>query len=445
MIMLSTVMAIAFGVLVRQELVGSTKFGAISGTALWLAEIPMQLKRMSELQHDSHIFHHNRFPDQSGFEGTGNDYESYMLLSRFDGDLNQGIVELIDLQNFETLHIWNPDIDAFNKAIPAVNEFKRLSIDNADHRSYMMHPLLTHGGALIFQRVSPLIKIDKCSNLIFQNSTDLFHHSLEEDADGNFWGSTHLYPQSFPEEKVGRDTPSDGGFLDDAIVKVSPTGEILEQMSISRIMIKHGMENQLYMIEERGLKNDPIHVNDVQPVNSDSQFWRKGDLFISLAHQGMVFLYRPSTEEIVWKTSENLFQQHDVNILDDHRISIFNNNHVYLYDGTNVVEGTNELMIYDFLTKNSYPYLNEAFIREDIRTVTQGRGEILANGDVFIEETDYSRTLMLDENGNVKWSHVNRASDGRVYRVGWSRLLYTQRDLGLVRELLQEDHCENKN
>ena len=72
--------------------------------------------------------------------------------------------------------------------------------------------------------------------------------------------------------------------------------------------------------------NDPIHLNDIQPVNFDGEFWKKGDVFLSLRHQSMVLLYRPSTNEIIWKGTGPFFHQHDVDILDNHRISIFNNN-----------------------------------------------------------------------------------------------------------------------
>lgn len=437
-LLLAAVVAITFGILVRQELVGSTKFGAISRTALWLAEIPSALKKISRWPPS---LQHARFPGYSGFTGSGNKYESYLLLSRFDGDLKEAVVELVDLRTFETLHVWNPDMDDLNSAVPAVNEFERLKIDNADNRDLMMHPLLMTGGELVFQRISPLRKIDKCANLVFQNDTDLFHHSIESDSEGNLWGSIHLYPQSLPEIKVGRETPLNGGFIDDAIVKVSPDGKILSKTSISQIMIEHGMGNRLQMIGDHTFKRDPIHVNDVQPVHFDSEFWKKGDLFLSLGHQGMVLLYRPSTKKIIWKTTNDLFHQHDVNILDSHRISIFNNNRTYFYDGTDTVDGNNEILIYDFRTNTFEVYLSEAFRREDIRTESQGRGKILPNGDVFVEETDYGRTIMLNKDGDVKWFHVNRASDGLVYRVAWSRLLHTDEDFHLVRDLIAERNC----
>ena len=41
----------------------------------------------------------------------------FLFLSRFDDNLKEGVVELVDLRTFEVLHTWNPDIDAINSLI----------------------------------------------------------------------------------------------------------------------------------------------------------------------------------------------------------------------------------------------------------------------------------------------------------------------------------------
>ena len=55
-------------------------------------------------------------------------------------------------------------------------------------------------------------------NLIFHNTQDMFHHSIETDIEGNIWAPSHLYPQSLSSEKVGRNIISDDGYYDDAIL-----------------------------------------------------------------------------------------------------------------------------------------------------------------------------------------------------------------------------------
>ena len=181
---------------------------------------------------------------------------------------------------------------------------------------------------------------------------------------------------------------------------------------------------------------DPIHLNDIQPVLEDSEYWKKGDVFLSLRHQSMILLYRPLTNKIIWKDTGKYFQQHDVDILDDHRISIFNNNSRN-YQARNAVEGNNEIIIYDFKKNEHSKYLSESLEKENVKTITEGLSEILPNGDLFIEESNFARTLYFNADGSLRWSHVNRAENGQTYIIGWSRILYTEEDLGLVNDFLR--------
>ena len=434
-ILLSIIFAIGFGVLVRQELVGSTKAGWVSKTALTLAETPIIVKRMLGGP-SGDLSLKDRFPSLDGFNGTPNSEESYLLLSRYDGDLKEGVVELVDLTNFKILHTWNPDIDAFNDLVEQVDEFKYLNRDDNNSRHILRHPkLMRDGGLLSVLDYAPIRKIDACSNLIFQISHNQFHHSIETDIDGNIWVPTHIYPQSLPNKKVGRDLHGeDGGYWDDGVSKLSPDGEILFERSVSQIFIDNGLEYLLFG-HGNSYEKDPIHLNDIQPVNIDGEYWKKGDVFLSLRSQSMVLLYRPSTNKIIWKGVGPFFRQHDVDILDNTRISIFNNNFKTFASG-NEVDGSNEVIIFNFATGKYSRYLEDSLINYEVQTIIQGRSEIMPNNDLFIEDTESSRRLYFNADGSLRWTHVNRAMDGNIYRIGWSRILYTQEDIETVNNFL---------
>ena len=431
-ILFSLLIAVGFGVLVRQELVGSIKAGWLSKSALTLAEIPVNIQKI--FVNDLEITLDDRFPNIIGFNGTPNSEESYLLLSRYDGDLNEGVVDLVNLRNFEVLHTWNPDTDAFNELVEQTGEFKYLRRDGHNKRQTLMHPKLTRDGGLLYNS-STLRKINICSDLVFQNTHDYFHHSIETDGNGDIWVPSHLYPQTLPARTVGRKILAKQGFLDDAIVKLSPDGEILFEKSVSQIFIDNGLEYLLFSVGGRLFDYDPIHINDIQPVNFDGEFWQKGDVFLSLRHQSMILLYRPSTNKIMWKGVGPFFHQHDVNILDNHRISVFNNKSKDFVNGDEV-DGHNEVSIYDFKTDTYSSYLKDSLIENDVRTITQGRSKILPYGELFIEETNYGRTLFFNADGSLRWTHVNRAENGNVYSVAWSRILYTPEDIQSVKKVL---------
>jgi len=438
-ILIGILITLAFGVLVRQEIEGITKKGNIdisplSRPAAYIARLPEQVLReifSDPNKLDKPWSEQRDFYNQDGFNGTHNTEESFLLLSRYDGDLQESVIELVDLTTFEIVHTWNPDIDAFNALVEQVDEFENIVRDGNNKRQKLMHPKLTEDGGLLFNSY-PLRKIDACSRLIFQNTHDFFHHSIETDINGNIWVPSQIYPQSLPIEKVGREA---GSLTDDAIVKLSPEGKVLYEKSVSQIFIDNGLEYLLFSVGDNRFDTDPIHLNDIQPVNYDSQYWKKGDVFLSLRHQSMILLYRPTTNKIIWSGTGPFFHQHDVNILDNHRISIFNNNSKNFVDG-DVVDGNNEVIIYDFKTNTYSAYFKDSFIENDVKTITQGRSEILQNGDVIIEETDYARTLYFNADGFLRWSHVNRAKNGSVYMVGWSRILYTKKDIQTVNSFL---------
>ena len=106
------------------------------------------------------------------------------------------------------------------------------------------------------------------------------------------------------------------------------------------------------------------------------------------------------------------------------------------------MDGNNEVVIYDFKTNEYSSYLKKSLIEYDVRTNIEGLSQILSNGDLFVEESYFGRTLYFNANGSLRWSHLNRANNGMVNRVGWSRILYTKKDLEIVNSFLRNrENC----
>jgi len=428
---------VGFGSLVRHEILAPvSRLPILSSAALFLAEIPLNLRKIVRGQNFDLLAVEQRFPNVSGFQGKPLEEETYLLLSKHDGDEERGIVELVDLRSFEVKKTWRPDIDQINKLVDTSQpEFENLERDHHAKRYEIKHPFLTEDGGLIFQSGSPLVKIDKNSQLVWQNQEDDFHHSFEQDHEGNFWVGSEIYPYKVVNKYVGSKW---GNYKDDAITKVSADGEILFQKSVSNILIEHNLKSLVFQLGNI-FKIDPIHLNDIQPVLTDGPHWKQGDVFLSLRHLSMIILYRPSTNKIIWKGTGHTAGQHDIDILDDHRISIFNNNIIKAIDGRKV-DSNNEVVIYDFKIDSYSKYLNESLEQYDLRTVSAGRSKILNNGDLFIEETDHGRLLYFNKDTSVQWQYVNRANDGNVYLLNWSRILYTPEDIKKVRKILEKEN-----
>ena len=292
---------------------------------------------------------------------------------------------------------------------------------------------MTEDGGLIFHDGAPLVKIDKNSQLVWQNQEDFFHHSIEQDHEGNFWVPSTVYPYQIDKKYVGLER---GNYVDDAITKVSADGKILFQKSVSNIFIENNLEYLLFANVKEKFIYDPLHLNDIQPVLTDGPHWKRGDVFFSIRYKSMIILYRPSTNKIIWKGVGHTAGQHDVNILDDHRISIFNNNAIKFFRN-DIVDGKNEVVIYDFKTDSYSKYLHESIEQYDVRTMYEGISQILDTGDLFIEEQNFGRLLYFNKDTSVQWQYVNRADNGNVYFVSWSRILYKPEDIKKVRKIIK--------
>ena len=101
----------------------------------------------------------------------------------------------------------------------------------------------------------------------------------------------------------------------------------------------------------------------------------------------------------MWQNTRQLSFQHDVNILDDHRISIFNNNLQRSRKRKLKVNRNNEIVVYDFKTDIYSKYFSKALRDYGIRTESDGRGKILENGDLIVEEQNYGRIFYFNQDG----------------------------------------------
>jgi len=342
---------------------------------------------------------------------------NYILLSTYDNQKKQSVVKLIRLYDQKVIHQWIPDYDEIIKLFEKKNDF----LDDANkHDLRIFHPLISPDGSIIFNNgQSPLIKINKDSKIVWTlNGT--FGHSLEYDADGNIWAQSVIEHSNFFQD-ILKD------FKDDAVAKISPNGKLLFQKSVAEILFQNNYKGLLL----GGLyEPDLLHVNDVQPALTSARYWMKGDLLISIRHKSTVLLYRPSTNKVIWLKIGPWLNQHDVDFIDSTRIGVFGNdiirnNSSGLEENAwldNFLNGCNQEYIYDFKTNEVATPYAELFKKAKIATFTEGRSDILSNGDIFVEETNNNR-LLRGNKKDIIWQYVDRINDHAVAALSWSRFI----------------------
>lgn len=367
------------------------------------------------------MLHHQENRSEFDFGGlklrdTSFQDPGFLLISGLSKVYNQVVVELFSIAENRVLHRWVPDIAKILEKTPEFNDGPNME------KSYrVQHPLLLEDGGLVFTSgAGPLVKINGCGDIEWV-LIHKFHHSIELDHQGNIVTCS----------KIDGDGP--GTVLpirDDAIAVVSPDGTLVEEYSIAKILLDHGHRALIYGIGR--FEHNRIHLNDAQPIIEEAGMAEIGDVLISSRHLSTVALIEPKSGTIKWLKTGPWLNQHDINLLPDGRYSIFGNDMVRGYDKTGnvlVEKGVSDVYIYDPASDTvSQPYLT-VMRDEKIGSLTQGRSRVLANGDVYIEQTDSARMLRISEKG-IRWEYVNAVSENTVGALHWSRYL-TEKEVDL--------------
>lgn len=399
--------------------------GPLEMTALSLAEMPQTVIRLLKGRDldPRHVANSDRFPDAAGWTVApgGADAlaaEGHLLLSRYSGDEDRHVVELVDLATQRTLHVWRPDTDALFAGLPPQEDLTRIGQWGAFSRWNLryfeaVHPFLMDNGDLVIKdHGTPLARIDACGDLVWRQPADMFKHSTNRDAEGRLWVPSVIEPHD----------PAYGPkFSEDALTLVDPAdGRIIEQVSTVPLLDAAGYYPQMF--GAGAARNDPVHMNDIEPVLDDGPFWRKGDLFLSMRNLSLVALYRPSEGRIVWSRQGPWMAQHDVDLLDDHRIMVFSNN-AYNAGHGDYVRGANEVLVYDFATDEVSSPWRDALAALQVHTRSEGLADVTPAGNLIVEDENDGRLLVLDPQGRLLASYLNRAGDGSIFTMGWSRVV----------------------
>lgn len=415
-VLLGLALAVAYGAFVLHAVRGGPLLQWLQGPALAVADAPSLLKNASARTQDPFLSPPDGRPVTAGLARTDFVDPGYLLVPLYDPDRRRPLVRLVRLADGAILHEYLPD----TQWLQAVAE--RRSTPATDEQGvpfWMGHPELLEDGSIVFKGNHLLVRASPCGEIAWLRHGH--HHSVERGPEGQLWTAMVV-----PRPRRPRVTERYRG---DAVARVSLDGRLTYVKSLDAIFAENGLEA---LVRGRQYSDDPHHLNDVQPVFADGPHWRRGDLFLSLGHQAMVLLYRPSTGRVIWWRIGPWLGQHDVNVVDDNRISVFDNRISFDAVGPTVLGNSREL-IYDFATHSISSPWEEAFRRHRIVASSNGRGQVLANGDIIIEESNGGEVLRVSPEGMLRWHYVNANRSGERYRIFWSRYLDADGYEGAIR------------
>ena len=419
----------------RDAYLGINKTPAILRNNLTIiAEIPKNIIHLSEF-----ILNKNAPPklqknkDKERFkQHINNKRNALLVLPRYDHSLNRSLVDVIDLNNFELIHTYNHDILKMNAKVQNKKLFPRIEIDDSPIRFEYWHPLILKDGSIISESDrSPLFKIDFCSSLIWINDEIIFHHSKMLDHEQNIWVGGQMNPKS--KYVLNNQTTEYDNFWDDSIAKISEDGKILFNKSIIEILV----ENNFLDMNIFDGNNDPIHLNDIEPALIDTEYWKQGDVFLSIRNQSAIIHYRPSNNQVINYITGPFAMQHDVDIISSKEISIFNNN--------NFISNNkySEVIIYNFETKKFSKLFNEQLQKENFKTYTEGLSHIFKDKSLLVEEQNHGRIILFNKNGKKEWEFVNKDENQDIGRINWSRIIEDELFIENFKSLVKNKKCLN--
>ena len=429
-----------FAAVVKYHFDGGEKYQFLQKTVMLIASVPINIRNMTKYRTFNLNTIFNKLPiltkhkNKKRFEQfIPNKRNALLVLPRYDHSLSRSVVDIVDLNNFEVLHTYKHDIAAMNDQVTNTKEFPRIKIDSLPIRFIYQHPLILKDGSLT-SIYGPSYKIDFCSNLKWTNDEEAFHHSTMLDYEGNILIPGSMNPKSKYVKKY-----SLKNYADDSIIKINKDGEILYNKSVTEILIENNIVSNNFALNSYVSLNeqDPIHLNDIEPALSDTQYWKKGDVFLSLRLQSSIIHYRPSTNKVINYIIGPFAQQHDVDIISDKEISIFNNNNFF------VDNEYSEVVIYNFETKKFRTLFNDQLQKENFKTHSEGLSHIFNDGALMVEEQNHGRIILFNNQGEKEWEFVNKDKNGNIGFISWSRVIEDEIFIEQFKSLVENKKCTN--
>ena len=434
-IFLSFLGAMGFGAIVKYHYDGGKKFKFLQNTVILISSVPHFANKIIStgslnLNKPPVLKKHKHKKKFEEFNITGRN--AILVLPRYDHSISRSVVDIIDLNDFKTIHTYKHDIDFMNDQVTNTKEFPRLRLDNSKLRFIYQHPLIFEDGSLISMNDDgPAFKIDFCSKLQWINDEEIFHHSLMIDHESNIWTGGLMNPKSFYVKKYSLEN-----YLDDSIIKMNTDGKILYNKSITEILIENNIIAENFALNTSlSYYYNPIHLNDIEPALSDTKFWKKGDLFISVRQQNAIIHFRPDTNKVINYITGQFTRQHDVDIISDKEISIFNNNNSI------VNNEHSEVVIYNFETKKFKKLFNDQLKKNDFKTDSGGLSHLFNDGALMVEEQNHGRLILFNNRGDKEWEFINKDKNGKIGFIDWSRVIENKIFIEKYKSLVKNKKC----
>ncbi len=270
--------------------------------------------------------------------------------------------------------------------------------------------LFSNGDVLVNLEAAGSVRLNACGEVMWTLERRT-HHPIAEADDGSFWIPVFDYWDDDASLARSGDYPGlEPPLLDNRVLRVSPEGEVLEDVPVLDALYASGLERQLAKAGE--LTGDIMHLNDVEPLGDSIAgsypLFDAGDLLVSLRNSQLVFVLDPETRVVKWHVSDPFIQQHDPDFIGDGWIGLFDNNQ----DGTargSMLGGSRIVALQPHT--DSVEVLFPTPNSESFYTMLAGKWQQLPNGNMLLTESQAGRVVEVAPDGRTVWEWIHEPVD----------------------------------
>lgn len=248
-----------------------------------------------------------------------------------------------------------------------------------------------------------MVKLDRDSQIIWSYLAHT-HHDFDIAPDERIYALTH----AFTSEEVGRLDKLDRPRLDDYAVVLSPQGEELKKVSLTRALAKSPYRTYLHAMPVFST-GDPLHTNTIEYITEARArvfpHADAGDLLVNFRDLGLVAVLDLEREEIVWATRGPWVGQHDPTVLPDGRILLF--------DNLGGFEPGNDSRVLEVDPHSLGVVWQYGGDRErPFSSPLRSSAQRLRNGNTLVTESDGGRLFEVTPAGELVWEYLNPVRGG---------------------------------
>lgn len=331
-------------------------------------------------------------------------------LTLVSGITKEGDIEVkVITRDGEALHRWR--IDWFDGFWPDPHHIPKKNIPRERPATHIHGIVLLKNGDLVFNLEKlGMARVDLCGNVVWRLPYQT-HHSVHVDETGNIWVAGQKLIKDRSPNRPGYRPP----FWEFTVLKLTPGGETLREISIPDLLIKNELQGLLYMSTTKNrstqVSGDTLHLNDVEvfPAHLQPGIFEKGDVMISLRNVHAIMVFNADTLNIKYLSIGKVVRQHDPDFVDGERISIFDNNLV-----ASESQGPQSRIVVVSARNDQVQVIYSGSREQPFYTDIMGKHQWLPNGNILITESTKGRAFEIDPEGKLVWEYFNLIDKGRL-------------------------------